>query len=131
MHARHQLLKIRERVDWQNDKRTEFQLSCPHRFWRVDNKTLREVALNTADHIMVWRLSALTDDSKGVVLHNRGSTNSTQETLLHAPIETKNGNFRRRLNHTSIDIRETPQITYNFNFNWDLSKGNPGNKNTV
>jgi hypothetical protein len=46
---------------------------------------------------MIRRFLALADDSKGVVLHDRGAADSAQETLLHAAVETENGNFGRRL----------------------------------
>jgi len=46
---------------------------------------------------MIRRLSALTDDPKGVVLHDRGATDSAQETMLHPAIETEDGNFGRWL----------------------------------
>lgn len=60
------------------NKHTKLQLPCPHRFWRIDNKSLSEVTLNAADHIMIWRFPALANDSKGVVLHDRGATDSAQ-----------------------------------------------------
>jgi hypothetical protein len=46
---------------------------------------------------MIRRSPAFTDDSKGVVFHDRGAADSAQETLLHPAVETENGDFGRWL----------------------------------
>jgi hypothetical protein len=47
---------------------------------------------------MILRSPALADDSKGVVLHDRGAADSAEKTLLHPAVETKNSDFGGRLN---------------------------------
>lgn len=98
MHAQHQLLYISVwLLRGRENKHTELQLSGPHSLGWVDDKTLRKITLNTTDHVMVLSFPALADNSKGVVLHDRGTTDSAQETLLHPAVETENGDFGRWL----------------------------------
>lgn len=74
---------------------------------------------------------AFANDSKGMVLHDRGATYSSQKTLLHPTVETENGNFRWWLKlRQSISIYELG-MAYNFNFHSDLSKGEPRDENTT
>lgn len=63
----------------------------------MGNKTLRKVTLNTTDHIMMPGFPAFANNSKGMVLHDRGATDSSEKTLLHPAVETENGNFGRWL----------------------------------
>jgi hypothetical protein len=44
---------------------------------------------------MMFGFSALADDAKGVILHDRGATNAAQETLLHATVELEDGYLGR------------------------------------
>lgn len=74
---------------------TELQLPGPNSLWWIDNKRLCEITLNTADHIMIRGFPALADNSKGVVLHDRGAADPAQEALLHPALETEDGGFRR------------------------------------
>jgi len=76
---------------------TEFKLPSPHRFGWILDESSCEVTLDTADHVMVWRFSALADDSKSMVLHNGGATDSAQETLLYSTVKAENGDFGRWL----------------------------------
>ncbi len=77
----------------QGDQHTELEFSGPHGLGRVHDELLRKVALNTADHVVVWGCAPLAVDAKGMVLHDGCPTNSSQETLLHAAIEPKDGNL--------------------------------------
>jgi hypothetical protein len=42
---------------------------------------------------VVRRLATLADDTKGVVLHDGSPADSAQEALLHAPVESQDGNL--------------------------------------
>ncbi len=61
------------------------------------NKCLGKVTLDTANHIMTPRFSALANDSERVILHDGCPTDPAQETLLYPAIEPKNGDFGRWL----------------------------------
>lgn len=73
---------------------TELHLPCPHRLGRIHNQAFGEVALNTADHVVIGGLAALANDTKCMIFHDRGAADSSEKTLLHAAIETKDRNSR-------------------------------------
>lgn len=81
---------------------SELHLSSPYEFGWVFDKALREVTLDTADHIMIRSVPAFANDSESMVLHDRGTTDSTQETLLHTASETENGDLWRGLNRIYV-----------------------------
>ena len=56
---------------------TKLKLSRPNSLRRVGDEVLCEVSLNTADHVMVGGIAFLTDDTKGVVLHDGCAADSS------------------------------------------------------
>jgi hypothetical protein len=88
---------------------TEFELASPHGFGRVHNEVLGEVALDAADHVVVWGLATCAYDAECVVFHDRSAADAAEETLLHAALEAEDGDFWRG----------------DFNFDGDFAKGDP------
>jgi len=76
---------------------TKLQLPGPHALGRVGNEILCKVSLDAADHVVVLSLPTLTDDSECVILHERSAADSAKEALLHAAVESENGDSWRRL----------------------------------
>lgn len=87
----------------------KLKLSCPQGFRRVRDKTFCEIALDAANHVVVARPFAFTDDTKCMVLHNRGSADSAEQALLHSAMES---------NHCDLGRR-------NFDIDWYFADGNP------
>lgn len=85
-------------------RRTELELPCPYSLGRVHHKTLCEVALDTTYHIVVAGFATLTNDSKSMVLHNRGPTDSPEKALLHPAVKAENCYSRRRLTGSMLAI---------------------------
>jgi hypothetical protein len=63
---------------------------------------------------MMFGLSAFTNDTEGMVLHDGSTADASQQTLLHSTVEAENCNFGRG----------------DLDFDGDLAKGNPWNENT-
>ena len=91
---------------------TELELTCPDGLGRVGDEILGEVALHTANHIVMCRLATLADDAEGVVLHDGCAADAAQKTLLHAAFEAKHCDFGR----------------WNLNFYWHFPEGHPGDE---
>jgi hypothetical protein len=99
------------------ERHTKLELSSPYCLRWVGYEVLSEVALNAADHVVMRRLTALTNDAKGVVLHDRRAADSAQETLLHATFETEDCNFWRR----NLDLDR--DLTKSYPWNEDADHG--------
>jgi len=64
---------------------------------------------------MAWGIPALADGPKSVVFHDGGTADSAEKTLLHAALESENGDFGRG----------------NFDLDGNFSNGQPGNEDTA
>lgn len=53
-----------------HNRRTKLELPSPNCLGRVGNKLFRKVTLDTADHIVMRRLSTLADNPESMVLHD-------------------------------------------------------------
>jgi hypothetical protein len=58
-------------------RHTELELACPHSLWRVGDKVLGKVTLNTTDHVMMGSVASLADDTESMVLHDGCATDSS------------------------------------------------------
>jgi hypothetical protein len=94
---------------------TELEFSCPNSLWGVLNEILGKVSLNTADHVVTVGLATFTDDTEGVVLHDRGPTDASQKTLLHAALEFEDCDLGRG----------------DLDFDGDFTECNPGSEDAV
>jgi predicted short-subunit dehydrogenase-like oxidoreductase (DUF2520 family) len=54
----------------EGEVRTELEFTSPYCLGWVGDEVLGEVALDTADHVVVRCLAALAYDAEGVVLHD-------------------------------------------------------------
>jgi hypothetical protein len=77
----------------EGDVCTELELTGPYCLGWVGDEVLGEVALDTADHVVVRCLAALADDAEGVVLHDGGAADAAEKTLLHAALEAEDCDF--------------------------------------
>jgi hypothetical protein len=91
---------------------TKLELTCPYCLGWVSDEAFGEVALHTADHVVVCRLATLADDAEGVVLHDRCATDAAQKTLLHAALEAEDCDFGR----------------WDLNFDWHFAESDPGDE---
>jgi hypothetical protein len=81
---------------------------------------------------MMRGVTAFTNDAKSVVFHDRSAADSTEQTLLHPTLETKNCYFRRWLGASMSFFRQDGRgTTYNLDLYRDLSKSDPWDKNTA
>lgn len=74
---------------------TELQFSCPDLCRRVRNKALGEIALDTANHVMIRRMASFADDTESVVFHQGGTADASKKPLLHSPVEPEDGDLGR------------------------------------
>lgn len=74
---------------------SELEFSCPECSRRVVDEAASEVALHTADHVVILRVLALGDDTECVVLHDARAADTAEEALLHAAVKSNDGNLRR------------------------------------
>ena len=111
--------------------RTKLKLPRPHEFRRILDKALCEITLHTTDHIVVWRIRPLADDTKSMVFHDWSSTDPTEQALLNSTIEAENGHFRGWLYcYQWMKTQAKKARTHYFNFDRDFPEGEPGNKHT-
>jgi len=80
---------------------------------RIVDETAREIALHTADEVVILCMSALRNDTECVILHDRRAAYSGKKTLLHSSLESKDSNFRG----------------WDFNVHFNLSDGEPWDEN--
>ena len=122
----------------QSEKHTKLELPSPHRLGRIVNHLLCKVSLHSADHVVSVRTDPLANDAKSMILHNRGTADSPQQTLLHAPSELQDRNLGRWL-HTRISTQSHWQSTlhspkastHNLNLNGHFSEREPRDKHTI
>ena len=87
------------------------QLTSPNPPWRVVDQALSKITLHTANQVVVFSVGTLAgkelakshghdtghsrNDTKGMVLLDSRSTDTSEETLLHTTLKPENSNFRR------------------------------------
>jgi hypothetical protein len=71
------------------------KLTSPDVRRHIINKAAGEVALNTANQVVVLGMSTLTDDTEGVIFLDSGPRDTSEDALLHATFEAEDGHLGR------------------------------------
>lgn len=74
-----------------------FEFARPQELWRIIDEAARPVALYTSDDVVTAAFNTFGDDAKTVVLHHGAAADTTEQTLLDAPLKLDDCNTRRRL----------------------------------
>jgi hypothetical protein len=103
---------------------TKLELARPHGFWGIGDQASGEVALHAADEVVVGGVAALADGAKGMVFHDGGSADASQQALLHAALELEHSHFWRGLSCQRKKWQKEEEA-YDFHLDRDLAKGDP------
>lgn len=85
---------------------------------------------------MAAALDTLRDDTETMTLHCSGAADTSEETLLDAPLELDNSNARGWLDEAQMvrsieNVVTIKRYTHCCDLDWDFSDGEPGNDKTV
>lgn len=115
--------------------------------WEFAKLVTSNLTLHTTNQIMIFGVCSFTvkhsgsrqsvsnpyvrDDTKSMVFHHHGATDTGKQSLLHTTLKTKDRNFRRWLVDTVNLGGRSYRFTHKFYVNCDFSGTNPRKDNAV